>query len=173
MSQLPNDIKEANQEIKDAVAERCQSVPEFGKVWKRIRYADNLAQFLALSTIPGEDAPEQIRMLAITIEDVGTERTESRRVAVTVVFNIEFIQSYYDGTDEANSTIDFENAIGELIDVFLPEESLGFTDQAQDTVLNTPVTGISGEGGGFPEVVSGCLCHRKVMQLSVTYRVCK
>ncbi len=176
MSILPNNTKDCFKAIKTALKEKIAGV-YLGKSWERMRYADNLNQWLELAAVelPGSNE-KRLRVIFIYLADFSSERAEARTTKVTATYAFEIIEQFRpEGTDEDNSTLDFESVLGDLVDLFLPEESLGFTDAASQEIWNGSLKGDgSGEqGGGKPVYVDGILAHRKTCSLDVTFRVCR
>jgi hypothetical protein len=170
MAILPNTTKECFQAIKDAIRDKIATLPGDRKTYNRMRYADNLGQWVSIAavTIDGES---RLQTIFIYLSDFATARKEARLSSITASFSIEVIYQFREGDEDDNSTLSFENELGDINDLFLDEVSLGFTDTSSNPVLNLPITGEPDENRGSPVYVDGVLAHRKILTLEVTFRL--
>lgn len=172
MATLPDNMPEALQAIKEAIAVHLENNANSGNVWRRIRYADNLQQWLSIAAVRPVGEAEVLRVCFIYLSGFTTERAEARQKRVTATFTIEVLQGFTEGTDEDNSTLIYEMYLGELWEMFKHDNSLGFTDVASQDVENLPLDIAPGEDEGKPQFVDGVLAHRKLCTLTVYFRLC-
>lgn len=172
MSTLTNNTADALQEIKAAIIEKIGFVDNSGKVWERIRYADNLNEWLAMSAVEPVAGVDALRVIFVYLSGFTTERAEFRQRRITATYAIEVIQGFVDGTDEDNSTLIYERLLGDLEDIFSKDDSLGFTDPASQSVENAGFNANPGENEGKPVYIDGVLGHRCTGTLEVYFRMC-
>lgn len=172
MAELTNDTAGALQDIKAAIALHIENTDNSGKVWGRIRYADNLQQWLAIAAVEKVDGVEVVRVVFVYISGFTSERAEMRQRLITATYSIEVIQGFAEGTDEDNSTLTYERLLGDLETKFKSDEALGFTDPAGQTVLNGGFQANAGENEGKPVYVDGVLSHRCIGSIEVKFRMC-
>ncbi len=168
---LTNSTGDALLEIKDAIKERILNLDNAGKVWRRIRYADNVNQWLELAAVTEIAGTQVIRVVFVYLAGFTSRRSEGRQREITATFAIEVIQGFFDGTDEENSTDINVKLLGDIEMSFRSPYSLGFTDPASQEVANEPFTA-QDENEGKPVYVDGVLAHRTTGNLIVTFRVC-
>lgn len=169
---LGNTSKDCFRQIKTAIQGKIAALPGDRKTYTRMRYADNLNQWLEIAAVVIEDE-SRLQVVFIYLADFSTARKESRMNSVTATYAIEVVYQFREGDDLDNSTQTFEDALGDINDLFLDEEALGFADFNGNPVLNLPLTGEPGDGGARPQYVDGVLAHRKILNLEVTFRLCK
>lgn len=167
--QLPNNTGAAVQALKDRIKEKLESTGGAGKVYKRIRYAEDLAQWMQLAAVNASPGVDVLRCAFIYFVGWETAPAECKSTLLSPVFGIEIIQQYIDGTDEANSTLDYENFLCALIDSFKSDLNLGFTEGKD--LSHEGLQGPEGAGEGRPEYVDGVLSHRKIITLTVHFRI--
>lgn len=172
MSTLPNNTADALQDIKAAIALHISNAPNSGNTWTRIRYADNLNQWLELASVEKVAGVGVLRVAFIYLSGFTTERAEFRTRRITATYSIEVIQGFDDGTDEDNSTLTYERLLGDLEEAFSSDNALGFTDAASQDVENGGFQANPGESEGKPQYVDGILAHRMTGSLEVKFRVC-
>ena len=172
MAVLPNNMPEALQAIKDAIGVHLENNANSGNVWRRIKYADNLTQWLQVAAVRPVGEAEVVRVAFIYLSGFTSERQEARQKRITATFTIEVIQGFAEGTDEVNSTLIYETYLGELWEMFKNDNALGFTDQASQSVENLPLDIPPGDDEGKPQYVDGVLAHRKLCSLVVNFRLC-
>ena len=172
MATLSNNAAGAFQDIREAIVNKLEALSRAGKVWGRVRYADNLEQWLELAAIDDGAGLDELRVSFVYLNSFTTERSEARQNRVSAVFTIEIIQGFYDGDDNSNSSLTFESFIGDIWDAFKDSESLGFTDQAGQAVENDPISVQTADNEGRPSYVDGVLSHRIVLNLPLAFRLC-
>lgn len=168
---LPNTVKGAFRAIKERLKTRVGQTDGAGMVWTRMRYADNMKQWLEKSTVIQVDGRNALRVIFIYLSTWDREGAEVRNRKIKASYGIEVIQQFVEGTDEENSTQDFEDFCGDLADTFLDSDSLAFVDAAGNYADNSLLTG--GDTNGRPEYVDGVLAHRRLCSIDVTFRICK
>lgn len=177
MAELPNTTKECFKEIKGAITSRIASLEIERKVYERLRYADNINQWVDIAAVTvGETVEKEesrLRVIFVYLSDFRTAKKENRFSSITATFAIEVIYGFNEGTDADNSTLDFENELGEINDLFLDEDALGFTDISGNVVLSSPLTGEPDGIPGATQYIDGVLAHRKILTLEVMFRICK
>lgn len=173
MATLSNNMADALQEIKEAIAVHIENAENSGKTWTRIRYADNLGQWLDLAAIdPGGEGEQVLRVCFVYLAGFTTVKSEARQRRVTATFSIEIIQQFREGTDEDNSTLTFERLLGDIDEALSSDTALGFTDAASQDVENGYFQANPGENEGKPQYVDGVLSHRIVGSVEVNFRLC-
>lgn len=172
MAVLTNNTADALQEIKAAIADHVTNTDNSGNVWTRIRYADNLQQWLALAAIRPIGGLEVVRVCFVYLTGFSTDKVEFRQRKITATFAIEIIQSFIDGTDGDNSTMIYERFLGSLEEAFSQDQALGFTDAASQEVTNSSIQAAPGENEGKPVYVDGILAHRSTATISIEFRMC-
>jgi hypothetical protein len=172
MAVLPNNTKEAFRDIKLAIGDHISNIDNIGKVWRRMRYADNLNQWLELAAVEKVAGVEVVRVVFIYLAGFTIEKAEFRQRKITATFSIEVIQGFEEGTDQDNSTDFFEGTLGDLEEAFSNDYALGFTDAASQPVENTPFAAAPGENEGKPLYVDGVLSHRTIGSINVLFRLC-
>lgn len=172
MATLADNTADALQEIKAAIAVHLLNAANSGNVWTRIRYADNLNQWLELAAVENEAGTDALRVAFIYLAGFTVEKAEFRQRRITATFSIEVIHGFVEGTDNANSTITFERLLGTLEEAFSSETSLGFTDPAGQDVENSPFNAPTGENEGKPQYVDGVLAHRVIGSVNAMFRMC-
>lgn len=172
MGVLTNNTADALQELKAAIAVHVENAENSGKTWTRIRYADNLGQWLELAAIEKVGGEEVLRVCFIYLAGFTSIRSEARQRRITATFSIEIIQQFQEGTDEDNSTLTFERLLGDLDEAFSSDTALGFTDAASQDVENGSFQANLGENEGKPQYVDGVLSHRIIGSLEVYFRLC-
>lgn len=168
---LPNNIPDAKEAINAEIVQAIENLPGAGLVWGRIRYADNMAEWRKVAAVVTTGNKEVLRCAFVYEQSFRGERIESGNVLITVPYAIEVIHQFLDGTDEENSTKDFNRFCGIIQDRFLHPDSLGFTDAASQFVNNTVPDG--GDSDGRPALVDGLLSHRRIITFDVSFRRCK
>lgn len=171
MAKLPDSTKEAFRAIKEALRERIQLIEGSGKVWKRVRYADNLQQWLDIAAVEKVGQGEVLRIVLIYLAGFTRRQAEARQREITATFGVEVIHGYQDGTDEDNSTEAFEDFIGEIDEHLKTSDTLGFTDQSGNEVSLENIS-FNDENQGKPLYVDGVLSHRVTGSIEVKFRLC-
>lgn len=172
MAELRNNMADALQDIKDAIENHVVNTPNSGNVHKRIRYADNLNQWLELAAVEKVDGTDVLRVVFVYLSGFTSIRSEFRQNYVTATYSMEIIQGFADGSDEDNSTLTFERFLGDVWEAMSSETSLGFTDAASQDVDNLPPQFPLGENEGKPQYVDGVLAHRVIGSIEVHFRLC-
>lgn len=170
MPELSNITKEALRQIKESCRAKVAAIEGAGNVLKRMRYANNAGEWLKIATVKNVAGVNALRVCFIYFGGTDAERITARKIKPTVSVVIEVVHQFVDGTEEVNSTEDFEDFCGNLMDEFLDEESLGFTEGK--TVINAPVRTEPGENEGRPVMVDGILAHRRLFYLDVSFETC-
>lgn len=169
MSVLPNKSKDCFRAIKAAIAEQIAALEGARQIHTRNRYADNLDQWIELAAVTiGEES--RLQVIFVYLADFRTAKKQFGTNDITAQFIIEVVFGFREGTDLDNSTLAFEDELGNINDLFLDEEALGFTDVSSNPVLNNPIAGDPATGQA-PEYVDGVLAHRKLLTLEVTFRI--
>jgi hypothetical protein len=168
---LPNNTGDAFQAIKTAIKDRIEMIPTAGKTWSRIRYADNLNDWLQIAAIDTVAGEQVVRVVFVYLAGFSSRRAEARQREITATFGIEVIQGFFEGTDLENSTDIFEHLLGEIEMSFRDQMSLGFTDAASQEVANEPFNA-QDDLNGKPVYVDGILAHRVTGELEVIFRLC-
>jgi hypothetical protein len=159
-------LRSAFSGIKGAIYTAVGQVPEAGKVHNRIRYAADVPTWLDLTKIERIAGVEVIRCAFVYYQDHTSNRAECKTRLYQVIYGIEVIHAFEDGTDEDSSTSRFEGFIADLSERIDRDEYLGFTDGTEVTHL-----GLQGGGGdGRPAVVDGIFAHRKVLTLTAQFK---
>lgn len=172
MSVLSNTSKGAFRDLKAAILVHLQNTPGAGKSWERIRYADNLNQWLELAAVETVGGVDALRVAFCYLSGFTSIWSEARQRKITATFSIEVIHGFADGTDVDNSTLSYEDFIGDLADAFSTDTALGFTDAASQDVYNSPLSVPEGENEGKPVYVDGVLAHRATCSLTIEFRLC-
>jgi hypothetical protein len=168
---LPNTVKGAFKAIKERLNTRISSIEGAGKVWTRMRYADNFKQWLEKSTVLEVSGRNALRVIFIYLATWQGDEGEARNRKIKASFGVEVIQQFVEGTDDDNSTQIYEDFCGDMCEIFLDSDGLAFVDAAGNYADNSIITG--GETNGRPEFVDGVLAHRRVCSIDVTFRICK
>lgn len=171
MSALSNHIKAAKTEILTVLVEMTGYITGAGLVWGRMRYADNLKQWADITSPVSVAGVQSMRCCFIYENTFRGEFAEARTNKITVSYSWEIIHQFIDGTDEQNSTQDFNDFCGDLMEMLVDAQSLPFTDYTTNPVFNTIPDG--GESDGKPVLVDGLLAHRRIMSFDVTFRIKK
>lgn len=172
MANLTNNAADALQEVKAAIALHIENAPNSGRIWQRIRYADNLNKWLELATVEKVEGVGVVRVVFVYLSGFSTARAEFRQRQITATYSIEVIQGFYEGTDEDNSTLTYERLLGDLETAFKNDDCLGFTDAVSQAVENGGFQANPGENEGKPVYVDGVLSHRMIGSLEVKFRIC-
>lgn len=172
MSVLPNDTAPALQDIKAAIVNHVTNTNNSGNVWERIRYADNLNQWLELAAVVPLGGTQVVRVCFVWLSGLTTEKVEFRQRKITATYSIEIIQGFADGDGSSNSTLTYENLLGDLEKKFSRDDCLGFTDPASQAVENGGFNANPGENEGKPVYVDGILAHRTTGTVQVMFRQC-
>ncbi len=160
-------VKTAFRGVKGAIAAKVELVPGSGKVWPRIRYANDLKEWLEIAAVERVAGIQVLRAVFIYLRGFETTRVEGCKRLYKPNYSIEIVQAFEDGTDEDNSTARFEDFLGDVAESFGKDLYLGFT--SGEEVTHDEIQ--AGEGDGRPEWVDAVLAHRKTLTLAVGFKI--
>lgn len=169
MPELSKDPTIAEPQLRSRLEEVCKTFPESGKVWPRIRYANDVADWVAKATVKLEAGGADItRVTFIYLSGFRVvDAPEARAKLVTLTYSLEVIHRFIDGEGINNSTVTFDGYLMKLLNHFNRDLTLGFTQGSSD-VSQTGLQGLDSDGR--PEYVDGILSHRLIPTLDVTFR---
>jgi hypothetical protein len=161
-------LKTALRGIKTNLVEIVGLIEGGGKILPRMRYANDVGEWLKIAAIERVAGVQVIRCVFIYQAGWATSPAEGHNDLISPTYAIEVIQGFEDGTDEDNSTIRYEDFTADLIERFLKDRNLGFTEGTE--VRHEGLQGT--EGDGRPEYVDTVLAHRKVCTISPQFKFC-
>lgn len=174
MSLLAGSLDQALTQTKTAIVERINNISgATGIVWERIRYADNLSQWLELAAVTLPSGKQVLRVVFVYLSGFVSDKVEFGTKKITATYTLEVIHQFDDGDNNENSTKTFEQYLGSLWEGFDNDNALGFTDVVGQDVENTPLQVPPADDGGKPQYVDGVLAHRKECSIDIIFRLCR
>ena len=148
-------------QIRAAIVETVETVPDIGCVHAFERYASDRTRLRALyvSSIGGRD---QLRGWFIRRKEFSAARTGASRRTITTTWEI---VGYMALADEAETELAFDGLVDAIADAF----------QANPSLNGTVVTTIFDDGAGLsqadsgPVMFAGVLCHAVSLQLKTRH----